>query len=64
MGERATSPCIGVCSLNIDSGYCEGCFRTREEVANWWHYSPERQEALCEELSRRAKQFGKTSGAN
>lgn len=29
------SPCISICELNTESGYCTGCLRTREEIAIW-----------------------------
>ena len=29
------SPCISVCRMSEVSGCCEGCFRTREEIAGW-----------------------------
>src|SRR5260363_212248 len=29
------SPCIDVCRLNPQTGYCEGCFRTLEEIRSW-----------------------------
>lgn len=29
------SPCISVCRMSADSGLCEGCFRTRDEIAAW-----------------------------
>ena len=29
------SPCISVCRMNAASGLCEGCFRTRDEIAQW-----------------------------
>ena len=29
------SPCISVCQINDTSGLCDGCFRTRDEIANW-----------------------------
>ena len=31
---RASSPCIGVCTLGSD-GLCEGCLRTGAEIAAW-----------------------------
>lgn len=31
----APSPCISVCRMNAASGLCEGCFRTRDEIAQW-----------------------------
>lgn len=29
------SPCISICRMNTSSGLCEGCFRTRDEIAGW-----------------------------
>lgn len=28
------TPCIGVCTLD-PGGYCDGCFRTGDEIAGW-----------------------------
>ena len=33
---RASSPCIRVCILDPETGLCEGCGRTREEIARWY----------------------------
>ena len=30
-----TSPCISVCRMNAVTALCEGCFRTRDEIAAW-----------------------------
>ena len=29
------SPCVAVCKIDHESGYCIGCNRTLEEIANW-----------------------------
>ncbi len=29
------SPCVSVCRMDSASGYCEGCFRTLDEIAAW-----------------------------
>ena len=29
------SPCISVCRISADSGLCEGCFRTLDEITTW-----------------------------
>ncbi|MGH8857112.1 MAG: YbaK/EbsC family protein [Polaromonas sp.] len=29
------SPCISVCRMSATTGLCEGCFRTRDEIAAW-----------------------------
>ena len=40
-----TSPCVGVCTLDADTGWCEGCLRTIDEIAAW---------GALEERARRA----------
>ena len=29
------SPCVSICKLNTSTGFCEGCFRTENEIALW-----------------------------
>jgi uncharacterized protein len=29
------SPCIDVCRLDSETGYCEGCLRSRDEIKAW-----------------------------
>ena len=29
------SPCISVCRMSTVSGWCEGCFRTLDEIRLW-----------------------------
>lgn len=54
---KAPSPCIGICRMNPQTGLCEGCFRTIDEIAQWsaatdemkrkvWMEIKQRQEAL------------------
>jgi len=33
--EPIESPCILVCSIDSATGYCFGCGRTRDEIAEW-----------------------------
>ena len=35
------SPCISICKLNKSTGYCDGCFRTEDEIALWPSMSKE-----------------------
>ena len=39
MAEKLTSalasPCIGVCKLDQETGLCNGCMRTRDEIRAW-----------------------------
>ena len=33
--EAVLSPCISVCRMDAVTGWCEGCFRTLDEIAAW-----------------------------
>jgi hypothetical protein len=30
-----SSPCIAVCELDTDTGFCRGCLRSANEIAIW-----------------------------
>jgi hypothetical protein len=47
------SPCILICSIDLTSGYCFGCGRTRDEIAQWMSYTPETRSAVMAELPAR-----------
>lgn len=47
------SPCILVCSIDLKSGYCFGCGRTRDEIAQWTLYAPEKRRDIMAELAER-----------
>jgi len=34
-GAEIPSPCIAICRMRDALGLCEGCFRTRDEIAGW-----------------------------
>lgn len=48
-----TSPCIDICVMNEQSGYCQGCFRTVDEIAGWGSFSADRKAAILRELATR-----------
>ncbi len=49
------SPCILVCSIDMVTGYCFGCGRTRDEIGGWTLYtSDERREIMAELPARLA----------
>lgn len=29
------SPCISICRMDAESGFCQGCLRTIDEIAAW-----------------------------
>jgi predicted Fe-S protein YdhL (DUF1289 family) len=47
------SPCVGVCKIDDDTGFCLGCARTRTEVAAWPSLSEPAQDAVWAKLPDR-----------
>ncbi len=47
------SPCILVCAIDINTGYCFGCGRTREEIGAWSVMSPENRRTIIADLPGR-----------
>jgi uncharacterized protein len=47
------SPCILVCSIDMKTGYCFGCGRTRDEIAGWIDMAPEARRAVMAALPAR-----------
>jgi predicted Fe-S protein YdhL (DUF1289 family) len=47
------SPCILICSIDIQTGYCFGCGRTRDEIAGWIDYSDLERQTVMEALPSR-----------
>ncbi len=42
------SPCILVCSMDMNTGYCFGCGRTRDEISTWLDMTPmQRREVMA-----------------
>ena len=52
------SPCINVCSMNGATGYCNGCYRTIEEIQGWWDYAFEQKaDVLKKTWTRQGARF-------
>lgn len=47
------SPCTLVCSIDINTGYCFGCGRTRDEISEWTNYAPETRRKVMAALPAR-----------
>ena len=47
------SPCILVCAIDINTGYCFGCGRSREEIGAWSVMSPESRRNIMADLPGR-----------
>jgi uncharacterized protein len=50
---KAPSPCISICKMNPQTGLCEGCFRTIEEIAQWSTATEETKRRVWVEIKRR-----------
>ena len=47
------TPCILVCSIDMNTGYCFGCGRTRDEVGAWSRYTAEERRGIMDSLPAR-----------
>lgn len=52
---RASTPCVRVCMIDPETGLCEGCGRTREEIGQWFRLSEEERLRIMAELSERMR---------
>ena len=53
---RVPSPCISVCRMDPETEFCQGCFRTLEEIAAWGLASEEEKRGVWQRLVERARQ--------
>lgn len=50
------SPCVGICVIDPQTGLCDGCLRTLDEIAAWWDYTAdEKREVLVQVEARLAR---------
>ncbi len=47
------SPCISMCKMAPDTGLCEGCMRTIDEIIGWGAQSDDYKRAVWAEIRRR-----------
>lgn len=47
------SPCVKLCVIEPDSGFCIGCGRSRGEIAGWVQYTAAQRDAIMLELPDR-----------
>ena len=50
--ELPVSPCVSICKLDVD-GNCEGCKRTRIEIAAWRGMTQTQRLKVMAELEKR-----------
>ena len=47
------SPCVAVCVLSPETGFCHGCFRDINEIARWTVMPPTERLAVLGRLAER-----------
>ncbi|WP_300454826.1 DUF1289 domain-containing protein [Accumulibacter sp.] len=55
MMPAVASPCINICRMDDDTGFCRGCFRTIEEIAAWSGSSNDRRWQILLAVERRRR---------
>ena len=51
------SPCINVCKMSPETGLCEGCLRTIDEIVAWGSAGDAYKRAVWGEIRRREAQI-------
>jgi len=51
--EPVDSPCVLICSMERESGYCFGCGRTTDEIAYWSLRTKEERDEILAKLPAR-----------
>jgi predicted Fe-S protein YdhL (DUF1289 family) len=52
------SPCVSVCRIDPATGYCNGCFRTRDEIQAWGASDSSERLAVLARLRERRRAQG------
>ncbi len=55
------SPCTGICRLDAATGWCEGCHRTRDEIASWRKLDDDGKRTVRARLDARRAQAAVTA---
>lgn len=63
LADGPPTPCIGVCRLDERTGFCAGCFRTLDEIADWMILMPDRRQEVLERIARRRAAGSRAPGA-
>ena len=62
--DNVPTPCISVCRVSADTGWCEGCFRTLGEISAWSQSGPAAQRMLWQTIEQRMARLGAASLAS
>ena len=51
--QQVASPCVNVCQIDPQTGYCMGCLRTIDEIADWLEMTNEEKQQVLDRLEQR-----------
>ena len=54
------SPCISVCRMSDDTGWCAGCWRSLDEIAAWGAATTEFRRAVWQRIAERLQSASPT----
>ncbi|HQZ02676.1 MAG TPA: DUF1289 domain-containing protein [Thauera sp.] len=54
------SPCINICQMSTDTGWCEGCQRTIEEITRWSRTTDDDRQTILAAVSERREFLGES----
>jgi predicted Fe-S protein YdhL (DUF1289 family) len=49
-----SSPCVSICRMNPQTGLCQGCLRTIDEIANWSLLTNHEKLDILQQIEERA----------
>ena len=52
-GGDVPSPCISICRMSASTGWCEGCFRSSDEIAGWGRADDSSKRSLWRVIEQR-----------
>lgn len=55
MTREIASPCENICQMNPQTGYCIGCLRTLDEIADWLEMTDAEKSEVLARLDERRK---------
>ena len=47
------SPCIQVCTYDEEEGFCIGCYRSKQELQDWWIMTREQKLEALKKIEER-----------
>ena len=57
------SPCINICRMSPDTGWCEGCQRTIDEITRWSRTTDDDRRSILAALAERREWLGEAGKA-